>query len=248
MPPAKAVKPASIDRFDLQPGRVIAGKYVVDGLLGRGWEGEVYKVIEERTGVPRAAKFFYPQRNPADKAVKFSASKLERFRRCPITVQYHHSETIRMRGLNVTCLISEYAPGEALRDFVAQQSDRRLEPFVALCILHALTAGLEPIHAAMDYHGDLHSGNVLVARRGIHFDVKLLDFFPRGRASTANIHGDVVELARLLYDAVGGREHYADQPPEIKQICCGLKHGLITAKFGTAGKLRQHLDSFEWSG
>ena len=51
-----------LDSFDLQPGRVIGGKYVVDGMLGAGWEGEVYRVVETRTKIHRAAKLFFPRR------------------------------------------------------------------------------------------------------------------------------------------------------------------------------------------
>ena len=50
----------------------------------------------------------------------------------------------------------------------------------------------------------------------------------------------------LLYDAVGGRRHYARQPDEIKQICCGLRRDLIARKFPTAGHLRRHLELFSW--
>ena len=60
-----------INSFGLRPGRVIGGKYTVEVKLGSGWEGEVYKVTESRTGVCRAAKLFYPQRNIRDKAVTY---------------------------------------------------------------------------------------------------------------------------------------------------------------------------------
>jgi hypothetical protein len=71
---------AWIDFFNLQPGRVLAGKYVIDRKLGGGWEGEVYKVIELLTGVHRAAKPFKSQHNEHNRAVKFYAQKLERLR------------------------------------------------------------------------------------------------------------------------------------------------------------------------
>ena len=47
---------AVINAFDLTAGRKIAGKYEVLSLLGAGWEGEVYKIREIRTGIERAAK------------------------------------------------------------------------------------------------------------------------------------------------------------------------------------------------
>ena len=59
-----------IETFNLKPGRVIAGKYLVERRLGGGWEGEVYKVIEQRTGAHRAAKLFKPEE--IGKAVYFA--------------------------------------------------------------------------------------------------------------------------------------------------------------------------------
>ena len=48
-------------------------------------------------------------------------------------------------------------------------------------------------------------------------------------------------------DVVGGKKHYARQPAEVKEICCGLKRSLIIAKFRTTMQLRQHLETMEWS-
>ena len=107
-----------IDSFDLPAGRVIGGKYAVSAFLGSGWEGEVYSVTELRTGIPRAMKVFFPQRNIKDRALKFYATKLERLRTCPIVIQYHHSEVFRHRGVPVTALVSELVEGELLEDFV----------------------------------------------------------------------------------------------------------------------------------
>ncbi|MEQ8195675.1 MAG: hypothetical protein RIB59_14415, partial [Rhodospirillales bacterium] len=56
-------KPPKIEKFDLEPGRKIAGIYEVEEFLGGGYEGEVYKVVESRTGISRTAKLFFPHRN-----------------------------------------------------------------------------------------------------------------------------------------------------------------------------------------
>ena len=236
-----------IESFDLHPGRVIGGKYVVDGRLGGGWEGEVYKVLERKTGAWRAAKLFFPQRNVGDRAVTFYAKKLERLRKCSIVIQYHHSEAIRYRGVPITCLISEYVEGELLSNFVARQPGKRLHPFEALHLTYALVRGLEAIHAVREYHGDLHDTNVLVSRVGILFDVRVVDFYHWGAPTAAHRFDDVADLIRLLYDAVGGRRRYASQPTVIKSICRGLRKDLIRRSFPTARHLREHLESFSWA-
>jgi serine/threonine protein kinase len=236
-----------VESFDLQPGRLLAGKYVVEGRLGGGWEGEVYKVTERRTGASRAAKVFFPQRNQSERAVTFYARKLEHLRACPLVIKYHHSESFRFRGHPMTVLISEYVDGVLLDDLVAAQPGKRLHPYEAMHLLHALASGVEQIHRMRDYHGDLHSGNVLVQRRGVQFDVKLVDLYDLGRPTKANIQEDVFDLVRIFYDVVGGRKWYATQPVEVKSICRGLRRGPIAKAFPTARQLREHLEEFPWS-
>ncbi len=235
-----------IDSFDLAAGRILGGRYVVNELLGAGWEGEVYSVIERRTGVQRAAKVFFPQRNVRDHAVRAYAKKLDRLRGCPIIIQYHHSEEFRHRGHPITVLISELVEGELLEDFVRRQRNRRLEPFEALHLLHAITEGVEQIHNLGEYHGDLHDRNVLVRRRGIGFEVKLLDFYHLSGPRRHKREQDILDLVRMFYDAVGGRPRYAAQPAEVKAICLGLRADLIRRRFPSAGRLRKHLESFDW--
>jgi tRNA A-37 threonylcarbamoyl transferase component Bud32 len=116
----------------------------------------------------------------------------------------------------------------------------------ALYLTRTIAAGLAEIHEKREYHGDLHSHNVLVRRRGVHFDVKLVDMYDRGRANRQHIQQDVCDVVRILYDLVGGRTHYAAQPAVIKQICLGLKVSLITQRYPTAWHLCRHLDTFEW--
>ena len=74
--------------------------------------------------------------------------------------------------------------------------------------------------------------------------VSVVDDLTSGRLE--NIQGDIVDLVRILYDAVGGQKHYRHQPMEIKSICRGLKRSLILKKFRTAGQLREYLETLEW--
>lgn len=235
-----------ITAFDFKPGRVIGGKYAIEAKLGAGWEGEVYRVVEKKTGIRRAAKMFFPHRNERDRAVMFYARKLDRLRNCHIVIQYFHSETIRYRGQSITCLISEFVEGELLSRYVARHRGKRLPPFQALHLIYTLAHGLEDIHKAREYHGDIHEDNILINRKGILFEAKLVDFFHWGAPTAAHIREDVANLIRILYDAVGGKKHYATQPPEIKAICRGLRRDLIGKAFPTARHLREYLETFTW--
>ncbi len=233
--------------FAFEPGTVLADKYVVEEKLGGGWEGEVYRIRERLTGIERAAKFFYPERNERDRAVKFYAKKLHQLRDCPILIQYVTQERMTVQGEKVTFLVSEYAEGQPLSDFIAQQPNKRLTPFEALHLLHALADGIAIIHAKREFHGDLHTGNVLVRRRGLGFDVKLVDFYNlQGYKKREQIQEDVIGLVQILHASVGGAKHYARQPPLIKRIIRGLKYTLIQQRFRSARDLRDYLEGLTW--
>lgn len=235
-----------IDNFDFKAGRNLAGKYEVLACLGKGWEGEVYHVIETRTGIERAVKFFYPQRNERDKSVSFYATKLHKLRHCPILIQYHTQDTIRYQQQDVTFLVSEYVEGELLSAFIDRQPGKRLQAFQAIHLLHTLVSGIEMIHGYGEYHGDLHTDNVILMRYGLGFELKLIDMYHWGAMRRENIHDDICDLVRIFYDAVGGKKHYAKQHPVVKDICCGLKRNLILKKFRSAAELREHIETLEW--
>jgi len=241
-----AAKDQLIESFDFKPGRVLARKYEIIKLLGGGWEGEVYQVCETATGIEHAAKFFYPQRNPKNKKLILYAKKLHKLRHCPILIKYHTQETITFRGQPITFLVSDYVDGEILSEFLKRQPGKRLDIFQGLHLLHALAAGIESIHHYREYHGDLHSDNIIIKRYGLGFDLKLLDMFHYGAHGRENVREDICDLIRLFYDAIGGQKHYAKHPPEVKAICCGLKRSMILKKFRTVGQLREYLENMLW--
>src|SRR3954452_10971895 len=130
-----------VKRFDFMPGRVIAGKYQIERELGSGWEGEVYAIVERTTGIRRAAKFYYPHRDPTGKAAITYARKLDALRHCPILMQYHHQEVAYFKRRKITVVISELVEGQKLSEFLRNQTGGRLTPFEALHVLYSLAKG-----------------------------------------------------------------------------------------------------------
>ncbi len=233
--------------FDLQPGRVLARKYEVLAQLGSGWEGEVYKIKERNTGIERAAKLFFPKRNPKNKTSKAYARRLHKLRDCPSVIQYHTEETISFQKAPITVLVSDYVEGEVLSGFLERQRGKRLHPFQALHLLDAVADSVECMHRHGEYHGDLHTDNIIVSRCGLHFDIKILDFyFHASMTQRDSKHQDICDMIRLYYDALGGARHYAKQPQAVKDICLGLKKTLIRKRFPSVTHLRAYLRKMRW--
>jgi tRNA A-37 threonylcarbamoyl transferase component Bud32 len=230
----------------LNPGRLLGTNYVVVEFLGNGWEGEVYKIEERNTGIPRAAKIFYDRAKVSESKLRRYAQKMYKLRSCSIVTQYHHRDKMRIEGKQVEVLISDFIEGVMLSTFLGQQRQKRLLPFEALHVLHAVVSGIEQIHALGEYHGDIHSDNVMINRQGIGFEIHLLDFFDLGRPSRQKVQADVYDLIALLYEMIGEQSGYSKASNEIRQIVLGRKHTLIRQRFRTAGDLRAALENLVW--
>lgn len=233
-------------QYRIQPGQMLGRHYRVVDYLGHGWEGEVYKVEEVTTGILRAAKLFYKHRYLKKNLPHVAyAKKLFTLRDCDIVIQYHHQDTITLKKEAVDFLVSDFADGYILSQFVKRQPRKRLLPFEALHLFYALVQGVEQIHFLGEYHGDIHTDNIIVKRKGLTFDVNLIDLLHAGKPSKAKIQQDVYQLIDVLFDMLGGAKHYSSLPRHIKKIILGRKSSLIAKQFKNAGQLRLFLENLD---
>lgn len=236
-----------IREFEFEKGEIIFKNYEIIKCLGRGHEGEVYLVNEISTGIERAAKFFYPHVNKYGKLSKYYAKKLHKLRYCDIIVQYYSQNEFYYKSQPVVLLLSEFIDGELLSDYLKHLSGKKLDPFMATQLLYELALGLEEIHNLREYHGDLHTGNIIIQRKGLKFNPKLFDIYHWGVGKDLHLQQDVIKLIHLYYELLGGKERYNKLPKEVRDICCGLKKSLILKKFKTMTKLREYLENITWS-
>jgi serine/threonine protein kinase len=161
-------------------------------------------------------------------------------------IQYHTEEIITVKKTPITVLISEYVEGDLLSEFLKRLPGRRLSAFEALHLLYALTKGMEQVHLANEYHGDIHSDNIIVNRYGLRFNLKLMDLFHLDAPKIENKRSDICDVIRVFYESLGGSKFYSKQPKAVKYICCGLKNSLILERFRTMSQLCKHLETMSW--
>ncbi len=233
-----------IRSFDLPIGRTIGKSYRVEGYLGGGSEGEVYQICDQTTGIHRAAKLYYPHKDPKQRLTAHHARKLNQVRDCRLVLQFLHTQEVQVNGYRTMAMISELCEGEPLQRWIERHRAARVSDFVALTVLHSLVSGLEQIHEAGQYHSDVHTENILIESRGVHFDLKLIDFYDWGKPTRAKMQQDILGAARVLYDMLGGRAYYQKALPESKYVCAGLRSDLILDRFPTASALRHYLETY----
>jgi len=172
-PPERESRPAAAaaappgSRF--VPGHVVAGRYRIVALLGRGGMGEVYRADDLKLGEPVALKFL-PERIARD------GDALARLHREVRTARgVAHPNVCRVFDVGEvdgeSFLTMEYVDGEDLASLLRRIG--RLPPDKALEIARQLCAGLAAAHARGVLHRDLKPANVMLDGSG---RAKLTDF------------------------------------------------------------------------
>ena len=162
---------------ELTLGEILANRYRVQRLLGRGGMGAVYLADDEVLGEPVALKIIASLWSADPHAL------VDRFRREASAARKVSSpNVIRIHDLGETrdgllYLSMEYFPGRTLSDMLAARG--RLATGDLRDIIGQICDGLGAAHDAGVVHRDLKPQNVLVGERNA---VKLIDF---GLAKTA---------------------------------------------------------------
>ncbi len=174
---ARAAPPTTV----LEPGQVLAQRYRVQRLLGKGGMGAVYLADDEVLGELVALKVI------SSAWASDEAAMVARFRREAAAARKVSAPTvIRIHDLGearpgLLYLSMEYFAGRTLSDVIAQ---RGIVPLSDVRdILDQIARGLDAAHHAGVIHRDLKPSNVLVGERGA---VKIIDF---GLATTAMASG-----------------------------------------------------------
>lgn len=206
------------------PGALVASRYRIVALLGRGGMGEVYRAHDLTLGQEVALKFLpeVAARNPAALARFYNEVRIAR--------QVSHVNVCRVYDLGEVdgqpYLSMEYVDGEDLGSLLRRIG--RLSSDKAIEIARQLCAGLAAAHAKGVLHRDLKPANVMLNGRG---HVVVTDF---GLAALADeipgeeirngtpaymapeqlagkevsVQSDIYSLGLLLYEVFTGRRAF----------------------------------------
>ncbi|MGH9929887.1 MAG: serine/threonine-protein kinase [Pyrinomonadaceae bacterium] len=159
----------SIDDARFVPGTIVADRYRIVGLLGKGGMGEVYRADDLKLSQPVALKFL-PDRLLSDGAA------LARFHReVRVARQVSHQHVCRVYDIGEVdgqhFLSMEYIKGEELSSLLRRIG--RLPADKATEIARQLCAGLTAAHNRGVLHRDLKPANVMIDENG---SVRITDF------------------------------------------------------------------------
>jgi serine/threonine protein kinase len=232
--------PASSKNMDegrFPPGTVLAQRYRIVSLLGRGGMGEVYRANDLLLGQTVALKFL-PAPVTSDEAT------LARFRNeVRIARQVSHPNVCRVYDIGeaegAIYLSMEYIDGEDLASLLRRIG--RLPQDKALEIARQLCAGLAAAHDKGVVHRDLKPGNIMLDGQG---QLRITDFGLAGLTGEAKdirsgtpgymapeqrsgkevtARSDIYALGVVLHEAFTGKRPSADSThsdlaPEVDRV------------------------------
>src|ERR1043166_9548041 len=159
----------SIDDARFVPGTILADRYRIVGLLGKGGMGEVYRADDLKLGQAVALKFL-PDHLLSDGAA------LARFHReVRVARQVSHRNVCRVYDIGETngrhFLSMEYIKGEELSSLLRRIG--RLPVDKSIQLARQICAGLNAAHDIGVLHRDLKPANVMIDDQG---NARILDF------------------------------------------------------------------------
>lgn len=217
------------------PGQLLAGRYRIVSLLGKGGMGEVYRADDLTLGVSVALKFL-----PA--AIAADAVRLDRFRsEVRTTRQISHPHVCRVYDIGELegrpFLSMEYVDGEDLASLIRRIG--RLPSDKAVQIARQVCAGLAVAHDLGIVHRDLKPANIMLDGRG---NARLMDFGVAGYAAELAARGDITAgtpvymapeqlagegvtprsdlyaLGLVLYELFTGKSAWADRATSLAEL------------------------------
>jgi serine/threonine protein kinase len=189
---ADVAGPRAVDAFDPVAGELLAGRYRVDRLLGRGGMGSVYRAFDVELREPVALKVLRPELRGDDRY-------LERFKReARLARKVAHPHVCRVFDLGfhtsrngpLAFLTMELLAGETLAERIARRGP--VDEAEACELARQIASALAAAHQCGVVHRDLKSANIILTGDPVRPRAVVTDF---GLARSAR--GEVVLTGSL---------------------------------------------------
>src|SRR4051812_30946276 len=213
----------SVDEGRFLPGTVVAGRYRIAGLLGRGGMGEVYRATDLALGQAVALKFLPETTASDDRALARFYNEVR------VARQVTHPNVCRVYDVGVAeglhYISMEFVDGEDLGSLLRRIG--RLPVDKAVEAARKLCAGLAAAHEKGVLHRDLKPANVMIDGRG---HIIIMDFGLAGLAeqlqadvrsgtpaymspeqlagTEVTVKSDIYALGLLLYEIFTGKRAF----------------------------------------
>lgn len=188
---------------EFQPGQIIADRYEVRRMLGKGGMGCVYLVKDRETGKPLALKTLLPQHVANDRAVHRFVREVKAVRQLshPCIVRIHDARRLG----SLVYYTMDYVDGKSLHALIRERG--RLGLGSTVRILGLLCHALDHAHH-VTIHRDLSPDNVMVLPDG---SIRLLDFgLAKLKDSTAQFTMIGTSLGKIQYNSPEQRRSAAE--------------------------------------
>ena len=188
--PYTRLQASALDEARFVPGTILANRYRIVGLVGKGGMGEVYRAEDLKLEQGVALKFL-------PNTLVIDGAMLARFHReVRVARQITHPSVCRVHDIGEVegqhFLTMEFIDGENLSSLLRRIG--RLPADKAVEIARQLCAGLAAAHDNGVLHRDLKPANVMIDGRG---KVRITDFGLAGLAE--EFHGDEVLAGTPAY-------------------------------------------------
>jgi serine/threonine protein kinase len=154
-------------------GTILDGRYRLDGLIGEGGMGDVYRATHVRLETEFAVKLLKPEFVANQTAIKRFGLEAKAAGRI------HHPNAIRVTDFGVTperivFLVMELVHGDSLRKMLREEG--AVDYIRTVNIVRQICGAVEAAHRSGVIHRDLKPDNIIIEKTHYSERVKVLDF------------------------------------------------------------------------